>query len=78
MITYNFRHRGSYEYDKFILNIFQFHNEVVLLHGRIFQEGADDKDELVDIKKKFDEYYSECVGENSLSNQIYKQSLWLD
>lgn len=78
MITYNFKHRGPYEYDKFVLNIFQFHNEVVLLHGHIFQEGADDKDELISMKNKFDEYFDERIGEDSLSNQIYKQSLWLD
>jgi hypothetical protein len=28
MILYNLRYRGPYEYDKFVLNIFQFHNDV--------------------------------------------------
>lgn len=28
MITYNMRYRGPYEYDKFVLNIFQFLNQV--------------------------------------------------
>lgn len=28
MIVYNMRHRGPYEYDKFVLNVMQFHNEV--------------------------------------------------
>ena len=28
IILYNFRYRGPYEYDKFVLNIFQFHNEI--------------------------------------------------
>lgn len=78
MIPYNFRYRGPYEYDKFILNIFQFHNEVVLLNGKIFQKGSDDKDELLDIKEKFDQHFEECIGQNSLSNQIYKQFLYLE
>lgn len=28
MIVYNMRYRGPLEYDKFVLNTFQFHNEV--------------------------------------------------
>ena len=28
MILYNFKYRGPYEYEKFILNIFQFLNEM--------------------------------------------------
>lgn len=28
MILYNIRYRGPYEYDKFILNIFQLNNEI--------------------------------------------------
>lgn len=78
MITYNFRHRGPYEYDKFILNIFQFHNEVVMLHGKIFKAAADDKEELLGIKASFDDYYDKCVGDESLSNEVYKQFLLID
>ena len=29
MIVYNMRYRGPYEYDKLILNVFQYHNEVL-------------------------------------------------
>lgn len=28
MIVYNMRYRGPYEYDKLVLNVFQYHNEV--------------------------------------------------
>lgn len=31
MIKYNFRYRGPFEYDKFVLNILQFSNEVKYL-----------------------------------------------
>lgn len=78
MILYNFRHRGPYEYDKFILNIFQFHNEVVMLHGQIFQQGMDDKNNLLDIKESLDQFYSLHAGDNSLSNKIYLANLYVD
>jgi hypothetical protein len=78
MIHYNFRHRGPYEYDKFILNVFQFHNEVIMLHGQIFQQGSDDASELLDLKKAFDENFELLVGEDSMSNQIYRHYLMMD
>ena len=31
MILYNVRHRGPYEYDKFVLNIFQLYNDIAML-----------------------------------------------
>lgn len=78
MITYNFRYRGSYEYDKFVLNIFQFHNEVVILHDLIFQQDTDSTDNILGLKQAFDENYEQCIGDNSLSNQIYRQQLLMD
>ena len=35
MILYNMRYRGPYEYDKFILNVFQFHNEMLDIENEI-------------------------------------------
>ena len=35
MIVYNMRYRGSYEYEKFVLNAFQYHNEVQQVIGEI-------------------------------------------
>ena len=35
MIKYNLRYRGPFEYDKFILSIFQFSNEVKLLQESV-------------------------------------------
>lgn len=35
MIKYNLRYRGPFEYDKFVLSIFQFSNEVKLLHESV-------------------------------------------
>ena len=35
MIVYNMRYRGPYEYDKLILNVFQFYNEVLDIQNEI-------------------------------------------
>lgn len=40
MIVYNMRYRGPYEYDKFILNVFQFHNEMIDLEKAVNSDNA--------------------------------------
>ena len=40
MIVYNMRYRGPYEYDKFILNVFQFHNEMIDLEKTVNSDNA--------------------------------------
>lgn len=67
MILYNFRHRGPYEYDKFILNILQLHNEIVLLEQRL-NEGA--VNQLAEAKKEFETVFNELVGNESLSREM--------
>lgn len=50
MIVYNMRYRGPYEYDKLILNVFQYHNLVLRLKKRM-----KDKDcELEEIQSGVD------------------------
>lgn len=39
MIRYNYRYRGPYEYDKFILNTLQLYNEVDRLEDKL-TEGS--------------------------------------
>ena len=34
------RYRGPYEYDKFILNVFQFHNEMIDLEKTVNSDNA--------------------------------------
>lgn len=77
MILYNFRHRGPFEYDKFILNTLQFHNEVAMLQGEVFKRGVENKEELLDLKEAFDNYYESFVNDNSTTQQIYNLSLLL-
>lgn len=40
MIVYNMRYRGPYEYDKFILNVFQFHNEMIDLEKAVNSDNT--------------------------------------
>ena len=40
MILYNFKYRGPYEYEKFILNIYQFLNEMKDLRDTVEQETS--------------------------------------
>lgn len=41
MIIYNMRYRGPYEYDKLILNVLQYHNEVMDLVHEMKEKGND-------------------------------------
>ena len=35
MIQYNMRYRGPYEYEKFILNVYQFYNEMLDIESSV-------------------------------------------
>jgi len=55
MILYNYRYRGPYEYDKFILNTLQLVNEMDLLEKKFFtgdygtmESELNDLNELID------------------------------
>ena len=40
MIQYNMRYRGPYEYEKFILNVYQFHNEMLDIENSISDKNS--------------------------------------
>ena len=40
MINYNMRYRGPYEYDKFILNVFQYSNAIYDFENELISNGA--------------------------------------
>jgi hypothetical protein len=67
MILYNFRHCGPYEYDKFVLNILQLHNEIVLLEQRLTEGSVN---QLVDTKQDFDAMFGVVTGDESLSQKM--------
>ena len=68
MITYNMRYRGPYEYDKFVLNIFQFLNQVKDIENELDSSLANNiytyQDKLNDYTDKFD----------AIQHNIYKET----
>lgn len=65
MILYNLRHRGPYEYDKFVLNILQYCNEVKDAVANI--NNSDSSDTLY----KYDKYIDDLLTQNEhLEKQI--------
>lgn len=47
MILYNMAYRGPYEYDKLVLNVFQYHNEATTLLQSINEENSNFKQEIL-------------------------------
>ena len=70
MIFYNMRYRGPYEYDKFILNIFQYCNLINDIKNDT-EESSSFKS-LKDIQTEVDMLFENIIGINGFSEQIYK------
>ena len=68
MILYNMRYRGAMEYDKFILNTFQFNNEV---NEMVKNElgNTESIGELITEIEKIEESYAYYVGRKGSDNQ---------
>lgn len=69
MIKYNLRYRGPFEYDKLILNILQFSNEVKLLKNNLNATGKDSLDEYY---AAVDNIYNALVSENNIMSELLK------
>ena len=70
MIFYNMRYRGPYEYDKFVLNIFQYCNLInEIKHDTI---GTSSFKTLHDLQQEVDILFDNTIGVNGFSEQIYK------
>lgn len=65
MILYNVRHRGPYEYDKFVLNIFQLYNDIAMLEERLATGSAS---QLAAAKEELDSYF-DSIGGGSLAQE---------
>jgi hypothetical protein len=52
MILYNFKYRGPYEYEKFILNIYQFLNEMTDIQNTVEAETSTGLVATADALKK--------------------------
>lgn len=70
MIFYNMRYRGPYEYDKFVLNIFQYCNLInEIKHDTT---GTSSFKTLHDLQQEVDILFDNTIGVNGFSEQIYK------
>ena len=64
MILYNMRYRGPYEYDKTVLNVFQFHNEILSMTKELEEQNEQN---IKLIQDKIDTLFQEL---DSFSNRI--------
>lgn len=62
MILYNIRYRGPYEYDKFILNIFQLNNEIKRLQKEFNDTSLS---QLLLKQKKLNDIFNELTKEDN-------------
>ncbi len=75
MINYNMRYRGPYEYDKFILNIFQYSNAIYDFENDLNKNSTFTT--INEIKETVDSIYNQIIKENGLSDNIYKTLIML-
>jgi hypothetical protein len=62
MILYNIRYRGPYEYDKFILNIFQLNNEIKRLQKEFNDTSLS---QLLLKQKELNDIFNELTKEDN-------------
>ena len=70
MINYNMRYRGPYEYDKFILNIFQYSNAIYDFEHDLTENGS--YTSINELSNTVDSIYNHIIKEDGLSDNIYK------
>lgn len=70
MIFYNFRYRGPYEYDKYVLNVLQYSNMVNdFIHD--INNTATWKT-LYDLNNEVNDIYNKIIGDGGRSDMIYE------
>lgn len=67
MILYNIRHRGPYEYDKFVLNILQASNEVKRLLKMFHSES---NSEIIQKEESLRNYIDALSNEDGVLENI--------
>lgn len=67
MILYNMRYRGPFEYDKFVLNIFQISNEAKSLTKKF---NSNEIDSIKKICALINDKYEKLTQENSDSMKL--------
>ena len=76
MINYNMRYRGPYEYDKFILNIFQYSNAIYDFENDLSENSTFDT--INSIRETVDDIFNQVTNEKGLSDKIYKDLIMLN
>jgi hypothetical protein len=67
MILYNIRYRGPYEYEKFILNVFQTSNEIKRISGELSDTNYKDLRQQLD---QVNEYLNQVTGEDCIAQKV--------
>jgi len=75
MIRYNLRYRGPFEYEKFILNIFQLSNEIKYLNNEI---ETGELNLLSSDNNDLSKLFEELTGEDGLMNKMLKLTLSME
>ena len=75
MINYNIRYRGPYEYDKFILNIFQYSNAIYDFEYDLSSKGA--YTTINELKDTVDALFDQITQERGFSDQVYRTLIML-
>ena len=75
MINYNMRYRGPYEYDKFILNIFQYSNAIYDFEYDLSSKGA--YATINELKDTVDALFDQITQERGFSDQVYRTLIML-
>ena len=75
MILYDFKYRGPYEYDKFILNYMQIHNEVHRVKRKSFPEEKVANGALKEEADAIHEIFRETILEKDPADDFYLISL---
>ena len=75
MINYNMRYRGPYEYDKFILNIFQYSNAIYDFENDLSENSTFDT--INSMRESVDDIFNQITKERGLSDKIYKELIML-
>ena len=76
MINYNMRYRGPYEYDKFILNIFQYSNAIYDFENDLSENSTFDT--INSIRETVDDIFNQITKEKGLSDKIYRDLIMLN
>ena len=59
MILYNYRYRGPFEYDKFVLNVYQLRNEIKRASKKFKEE---ENNGLIERKEELDRIIDNLLG----------------